>query len=118
MTRRSKERRLLPYPLNNPGDGQVPAFRASDGNIVWITPATEGGGGEDVQLSRRVDETDDGLTLYVGESIPGVPDTAAAWRIKRVAFIGPEAGDTEITWASGTADFIHRWDQHLALSYS
>lgn len=41
MTRRSRDRKLLPYPLDNPTDGQVPAFRASDGNLIW---ADAGGG--------------------------------------------------------------------------
>jgi hypothetical protein len=42
VTRRSRERKLLPYPLDNPSDGQVPVFRASDGNFIWANPASGG----------------------------------------------------------------------------
>lgn len=87
--------------------------------VTWTEFAGSGNGGTtEVQLAKRIDETMDGLTIYIGEAQPGTADTTAAWRIKRITFIGPEDTDLNIEWAAGASDFVHSWSNRLSLLYS
>jgi len=65
--------------------------------------------------AKRVDFISDTL-LYRGEAAPGSVESAAVWRIRRIAF----AADDDVTeeWANGSADFNQVWDDRLGLSYS
>jgi hypothetical protein len=83
---------------------------------VDLTPIATG---EEV-LAQRVDEENGGSLLYIGEADPGVADSAAAWRIRRITFTIDGDGDEDSVteWAGGTADKDKIWDNRLGLSYS
>ena len=65
--------------------------------------------------AKRVDFISDTL-LYRGEATPGSAESAAVWRIRRIAF----AADDDVTeeWATGAATFDQVWDDRASLSYS
>lgn len=110
-----------PYTMVFASEGVTNVGRAyvQDSTTSWAEFGGGGSGGTTkVQLARRVDETADGSTIYIGEAQPGTPASTAAWRIKRISFIGPESADTNIEWANGVADFVNVWDDRLTLSYS
>jgi hypothetical protein len=65
--------------------------------------------------SKRVDFISDSL-LYKGEAAVGQPSNAAAWRIRKIEFALD--GDVSETWANGTADFAHVWDDRASYEYN
>jgi len=90
--------------------GQVLA-KASNGNYdtVWIDMEAA----METPRTKRVDVISDSL-MYVGEAEPGTLESAAAWRIKKIA--GSE--DLVITWADGNNNYDNIWDNRLSLTYS
>lgn len=86
-------------------------------SLPWAAFVTTIAGAIDMgnAMSRRTDFVGETL-LYRGEAEPGAAESAAVWRIRRVEF-APD-GDVNETWAGGTADFIHAWEDRATLSYS
>jgi hypothetical protein len=72
-----------------------------------------GTGEEDMPYAKRVDFVGDTL-LYRGEAAPGAAETAPAWRIQRLTFVGD---DVTYEWAAGTAAFDKVWANRATLSY-
>lgn len=69
---------------------------------------------EEVPYAKRVDfvgETD----AYIGEAVPGTTEATAAWRIKKLTFVGD---DVETRWAAGASAFVHAWADRLSLTYT
>lgn len=120
------------------GEGQTDAVIVvdADGDVVAISEITETVSVQEVtetiqpQVSeilvqvvedssmpyaKRIDFIDND-NFYRAEAVPGALDSAAAWRISKVA-IAPD-GDTTTLWASGNASFDKVWDDHLTLGYS
>ena len=75
------------------------------------TGATGAGGEDEVAYRKTIDFIDDD-TLYKGEADPGTLKAEALWRIQYIV-INPTTGDTEISWADGTAAFDKIWDNRL-----
>ena len=65
--------------------------------------------------AKRIDFIDKD-NFYKAEGNPGTLDSAAAWRISKVA-IAPD-GDSITTWAGGNASYDKIWDNHLTEVYS
>lgn len=61
----------------------------------------------------EIDTSVAGVT-YVGQALPGTATSSPLWRIKKIT---ETVGGSSVDWASGGADFIHVWDNHLALTY-
>ena len=77
--------------------------------------------GEGASLdAQRVDETNGGDIIYVGDAPPGTADNAAEWRIKRITFTTDVGGnqDSVTEWAGGNATRDKVWDNRLTESYS
>ena len=70
---------------------------------------------DDMIYSRRVDF--EGDTIYRGEARVGSAESASVWRIRKIE-VSPIDGDVSETWAGGTAEFVHAWDDRLTLEYS
>ncbi len=66
-------------------------------------------------FTKRTDVIDDTL-LYTGQAAPGALESAAVWRISRIAI----AADDDVTevFAGGTDTFDKVWDDRLSLAYS
>lgn len=77
-------------------------------------------GVEKLKNASRVDEEDDGDTLYIGDALPGTVDSSATWSIKRVVFTEDVGGNTDAvtTWADGDSNRDNIWDNRLSLTYS
>ena len=69
---------------------------------------------DDMPYAKRVDFVGDTL-LYRGEAVPGAAESAPAWRIQRLTFVGD---DVTYEWASGSAAFDKVWADRAALSYA
>lgn len=107
--------------------GQILVMQSTPGSVLVATAATppvdvvtistQGPPGiaeDEVPYAKRVDfigETD----AYVGEANPGTAEATAAWRIKKLTFVGD---DVETRWAAGAAQFVHAWTDRLTLTYS
>jgi len=55
--------------------------------------------------------------VYVGEAEPGTVESAARWRIKKIAYDGSN-NPTAVQWASGTQEFDKVWSQRSTYTYS
>lgn len=78
-------------------------------------PGPVGIGGEEMPYSERTDFVGDDV-IYRGYAEPGTLDSEPLWRIKKLV-IGLD-DDVATTWAGGTADFIHAWDDRTSYTYS
>lgn len=67
-----------------------------------------------MQSGLRLDEASATVT-YVGESAPGVSESAAFWRIKRLTTTG---SILDIKWADGNELYDNVWTDRASLSYS
>ena len=101
--------------------------RADDGvDVIKPDDATPGSwvrtdfGNEKLKNASRVDEEDDGDTLYIGDALPGTVDSSATWSIKKIVFTEDGGGNTDAvtTWADGNSNRDNIWDDHLTLTYS
>jgi len=101
--------------------------RADDGvDVIEPDDATGGSwvrtdfGAEKLKNASRVDEEDDGDTLYIGDALPGTATSSATWSIKRVVFTEDVGGNTDAvtTWADGNSNRDNIWDNRLSLTYS
>lgn len=101
--------------------------RSDDGvDIIKPDDATPGSwvrkdfGVRKLSNAQRVDEENDGDTLYVGDALPGTATSSAAWRIKRITFTVDGNGNTDSVteWADGNSNRDNIWDNRLSLSYS
>lgn len=66
-----------------------------------------------MQPGLRLDEASSTVT-YIGESAPGVAESAAAWRIKRMTTSGSVL---KIDWADGNEDYDNVWTDRASLTY-
>jgi hypothetical protein len=57
-----------------------------------------------------------GNITYIGEADPGTSTDQALWRVKRV--LEHADGSLSVLWASGTASFVHVWDDRATFVYS
>jgi hypothetical protein len=133
------ELRALPVPVTNDlasllvGDEEGwfifdGADTRADDNVDVIKPtdATPGSwirtdfGVEKLKNATRVDEEDDGDTLYIGDALPGTATSSATWSIKKVVFTEDVGGNTDsvTTWADGNSNRDNIWDDRLSLTYS
>lgn len=79
-------------------------------------PAGSPGISEEEQVySKRVDFISDSL-LYKGEAAVGSFESDSVWRIRKIV-IFPD-GDITETWANGTANTVHSWNNRLTYIYS
>ena len=101
--------------------------RSDDGvDIIKPNDATPGSwvrtdfGVEKLKNATRVDEEDDGDTLYIGDALPGTTTSSAAWSIKKIVFTEDVGGNTDAvtTWADGNSNRDNIWDNRLSLTYS
>lgn len=67
-----------------------------------------------MQSGLRLDEASSTVT-YVGEAAPGVSESAAFWRIKRLTTTG---SILDIKWADGNELYDNVWTDRASLSYS
>ena len=92
-------------------------IEAEDGSVTVSDVGVQGPAAEsDVPFATRVDFIGDDL-IYKGQAQPGTIDSANAWRIQEIVFVGSE-DDTEIKWAGGNANFDKVWDDRLGLTYT
>lgn len=63
-------------------------------------------------LTKRVDNATG--FIYVGEAAIGSSESAAVWRIRRVAVVD---GDAIVLWSSG-GNFNQIWTNRLSLTYA
>lgn len=68
---------------------------------------------EDEVYDIEVDTSVPNVT-YVGQAMPGTPASVASWRIKKIT---ETSTGSSVDWADGTAEFVHVWNDHLALTY-
>ena len=54
--------------------------------------------------------------VYLGEGVPGAATSDAAWRIRKVTWLGGLA--VSIKWAGGTTLFDKVWDDRTTYTYS
>ena len=66
-----------------------------------------------MQPGLRLDEASSTVT-YIGESAPGVAESAAAWRIKRMTTSGSVL---KIDWADGNENYDNVWTDRASLTY-
>ena len=71
---------------------------------------------EEQVYAKRVDFVGD-TVIYRGEAAIGTAESSAAWRIRRITFVGADEDVVE-EWAEGTGSFIHAWEDRAILSYS
>ena len=64
--------------------------------------------------SIKLDEVSD-TVFYVGEAAISASESAAVWRIKKIAISGTTLS---VLWADGDQLFNNVWDDRLSLSYS
>ena len=87
-------------------------------NLPWQAFLALTGSGDEA-LTRRVDFVGE-ATIYRGEAAPGSSESDPVWRIRRFTFVtGPDGKqDVNETWASGTANFDHVWNDRATVEYS
>lgn len=85
--------------------------------VIETGPQTFVPSEEDQVYAKRVDFVDDQNLLYRGEAATGTAESAAAWRIRRITFVGDEEDVVE-EWADGNANFDKVWDDRASLTYS
>lgn len=101
--------------LEIPGDSVV--VDNNLGEVIEIVSAGPQAVPEDlVAYAKRVDFEGD-TTIYKGEADPGTAESTAAWRIRRITFVGADEDVVE-EWGEGTGSFVHAWDDRATLSYS
>lgn len=84
--------------------------------IEVVTAGPQGPPGEEeVPYSKRVDFVGDTI-IYRGEAEPGTPESAAAWRVRRLT-LGPGDDVTE-EWAGGSAAFDKAWTGRAGFAYA
>jgi len=66
-----------------------------------------------MQLQLRLDEYSSTVT-YVGEAAPGVAESAAFWRVKRLTQYGTVL---KVDWADGNEDYDNVWTNRASLTY-
>lgn len=71
-----------------------------------------------VQHMKKVDFVENAGLIYIGEAIPGTGTDEAMWRISRTNTEDGTDNDIAVEWASGNANFTHKWDEHLTITYS
>lgn len=69
---------------------------------------------DEMPYAKRLDVVNDNL-IYQGEATPGVINSVAGWRIKKM-IIG-EDGDVDTLWADGNANFDNVWNDRASLTY-
>ncbi len=74
--------------------------------------------GEEYMYTKLIDESADGTTIYIGETIPGNASSTATWRIREITFTEVSGDDVSVSWASGTNTFDKIWDDRASYSYS
>ena len=77
-------------------------------------------GVEKMKSATRVDEEDDGDTLYIADALPGTVNNSATWSIKKIVFTEDVGGNTDAvtTWADGNSNRDNIWDDRLSLTYT
>lgn len=55
--------------------------------------------------------------IYIGWATPGVPTSAAKWKIRKLTY-DANGNVTQIQWAKGDVGFNSIWDDRATLSYS
>jgi hypothetical protein len=68
---------------------------------------------EDAVYAKRVDMVGDTL-IYRGEAAVGSAESAPAWRIRRITFVGDDVAEE---WADGTAAFSKSWSGRAGYTY-
>lgn len=68
---------------------------------------------EDEVYDIEVDTSVPNVT-YVGQALPGTSSSVASWRIKKIT---ETSTGSSVDWANGSAEFVHKWDDHLTLTY-
>lgn len=71
-------------------------------------------GEESMVYSKRIDFVSEG-ELYRGEAVPGTPESASLWRIRKVLLASDD--DVTETWAEGTAAFDKIWNNRSSYNY-
>jgi hypothetical protein len=101
--------------------------RSDDGvDIIEPDDSTPGSwirtdfGVDKLKNASRVDEEDDGDTLYIGDALPGTANSSASWSIKKIVFTVDGNGNTDAvtTWADGNSNRDNIWDNRLSLTYT
>lgn len=64
----------------------------------------------------EVDYDANGNPIYYGVAIAGALTSDPKWRIAKIAYIGNNP--VEVTYADGTVEYNHIWDNRLAYTYS
>jgi YD repeat-containing protein len=57
-----------------------------------------------------------GQPIYVGWSTPGVPTSAAKWKIRKFTYDG-NGQVTNIQWANGDVGFNAIWDSRATITF-
>jgi hypothetical protein len=94
---------------------EVLDFTSTEQVIINNFYAAQGGDSELV-YAERVDFVED-THLFKGWALPGSLESAAAWKIQKLTFVGAD-GNVVITWAAGAASFDNIWSDRIGLSYS
>jgi hypothetical protein len=58
-----------------------------------------------------------GNILYFGEAYPGALTTEAKWRIWKGTY-DSDNRQTELRWANGSDNYIHKWTERASLNYT
>lgn len=91
-------------------------IEAEDGSVIVSDVGVQGPAAEEnVAFAQRVDFVGD-TVIYRAEASPGTLDSANAWRIRRITFVGPEE-DAITEWADGVSDFTKIWNDRATYSY-
>lgn len=108
---------VLPLPTNAATETTVAAILselaqktepANNQNVLVTNWPPELGGSIEAQLYDLTDPT----TFYIGSAVQGTLPAAAAWRIKRITFVG--GNPTETRWTDATAV----WNDRLTETYT
>ena len=73
--------------------------------------------GDSDLTSRWIYDTS-GRIIYWGQAKGGTADGGATWRIKKYSYTGNSFNPNDMKWASGTADFVHEWNERGEYTYS
>ncbi len=91
-------------------DGALAQISVSDLMVLMLA----NGISEGEALTVKIDF--EGQMIYRGEAVPGADEAAPIWRIRRIDMTADD-GDVTISWAGGTAEFIHAWTDRFMLDY-
>ena len=67
-------------------------------------------------LSTRIENTVQGMAVYIGKAVPGTLTSAESWQIQKLTYSGNFV--TAIGFAGGSAAFDKKWDDRATYSYS